>query len=200
MRNLPQTAEQFHTSERQLADDSVLCPLDWPMNEKSACSSSFRNTRRSFSERNNTNNDNESKLDLLCNYLTKHRIRLLLTFISLVFLSMFFVVIYRQFGWITFVTLLGITFIPFVLLFIYVKRLDYKEKENSKKMNLKPSETRRYVTINNHVFSTEVEMKNLSPITNEQSFQFNKSVPKRKSTKISIKLPPTTEKIIPENY
>lgn len=192
MRNLPQTAEQFHTSERQLAEDSALCPLEWPMNEKSSCSSSFRNARRSFSERDN-NNDNESKLDVLCNYFTKHRIRLLLTFISLVFLSMFFVVIYRQFGWITFVSILGITFIPFVLLFIYAKRLEYKEKENSKKIKLNPSGTRRYVTINNHVFSTEVEMKNLSPITNEQ-FLFNKSVPKRKSQKISIKLPPTTEK------
>ncbi|XP_075678938.1 uncharacterized protein LOC142645745 [Dermatophagoides pteronyssinus] len=158
MRNLPQTVESFksnhhHNDHGGYCDDgyssssynTIVCPRNWPMNEQKLSNYRVVNnntSRRSFSSKNDNNRmldniggggdnnrSNNNKLQQLCCYLAEHRARLLLTSISLVFLSIFLVVIYRQFGWIVFVSLIGIISVPFVLIFVYAKRMEFKDEE-----------------------------------------------------------------------
>ncbi|KAF7489858.1 hypothetical protein SSS_00541 [Sarcoptes scabiei] len=86
----------------------------------------------STSQRIRSTTINREKLSKFFNYLVEHRVRLVLTFISLIFFSLFLVVIYRQFGWITFAAVLGIISVPFVLIFFYAKHYSQKEREQQR--------------------------------------------------------------------
>lgn len=191
MRNLPQTVESFKSNihDHCCDDDSpynTVCPRDWPMNDQKSLPSNYRGVARRSCSLSSTAVDNNrgNKFNQLCCYLAEHRTRLLLTFISLVFLSIFLVVIYRQFGWIAFISLLCIVAIPFILIFIYAKRMEYKDDEQQlprncrmdqinarssssikRQQNDKTNELTVTTIKKPLIFNTEIEMEN---IANEQ--------------------------------
>jgi len=126
----------------------------------------------------------------ICASLVKHRVRLLLTFVSLVFLSLFLLVIYRQFGLVVFASTLSLIVVPGLAALIYAKRLKAKEQERARQRALNRSQSQRasqrqHKTV--QIYSTDVEM--CPPI------EMDPSGPKlqRKPTqqKITIQLPPT---------
>ncbi|KAH9417760.1 hypothetical protein DERP_011471 [Dermatophagoides pteronyssinus] len=217
MRNLPQTVESFksnhhHNDHGGYCDDgyssssynTIVCPRNWPMNEQKLSNYRVVNnntSRRSFSSKNDNNRmldniggggdnnrSNNNKLQQLCCYLAEHRARLLLTSISLVFLSIFLVVIYRQFGWIVFVSLIGIISVPFVLIFVYAKRMEFKDEEQPQPQQI-PSinqprsstttsssaikQTKNQSKTNPPIFNTKIEMEN---IANEQQQQLSSGI------------------------
>lgn len=191
MRNLPQTVTQVSyksDGQDQFSDDSpynTVCPQDWPLTNTDSIGRSHSNMAHSKKLRTVSEfspNSQPTPMNDICSYLAEHRVRLLFTFISLVFLALFLLVIYRQFGLIAFASILSFITVPVVFVLVYAYRLKCKEQHKAiqkanTQSNLKTSKSKQ------EVFSTDVE------IGETQSFQ--RTPRKTSQQKIKIQLPPT---------
>lgn len=192
MRNLPaslvvhQYNDETFKSDGRESEESIVCPSEWPMSAADlsrASSPASCLARTAHFERSNTmslkhghhhppsstGEPSSSSLKRpltynLCTYLVEHRARLLLSSVSLAFLALFLLVIYRQFGLIVFASTLGLIVGPGIVALAYARRLKAKEAEEARQRALnrsgsqKRGNTARRQSKTVHIFATDVEM------------------------------------------
>lgn len=187
MRNLPaslvvhQYDETFKSDGRE-SEESIVCPSEWPMSPADLSRSSPASclTRTGHFERNKTmslkhqphpSSTGEASSSAqkrptynLWTYLVAHRARLLLSSVSLAFLALFLLVIYRQFGLIVFASTLGLIVGPGVVALAYARRLKAREQEEARQKAVnragsqKRNNTVRRQSKSVQIFATDVEM------------------------------------------
>ncbi|KAH9388856.1 hypothetical protein TYRP_008203 [Tyrophagus putrescentiae] len=158
MRNLPaslvvnQYNDEMYKSDGRESEDSI-CPSEWPAGDLPRSTSPSCLGRSGAFERPtamNHHHQHQSALDEssnslkrptldLCAYLVAHRARLLLSSVSLAFLSLFLLVIYRQFGLIVFASTLGLIVGPGIIALTYARRLKAREQEEARQRALNRS-------------------------------------------------------------
>lgn len=187
MRNLPaslvvhQYNDETFKSDGRESEESIVCPSEWPMSPADlsrATSPASCLARTAHFERTNTmslkhahhpSSTGEASSQKrptynLWTYLLAHRARLLLSSVSLAFLALFLLVIYRQFGLIVFASTLGLIVGPGIVVLAYSRRLKAKEQEEARQRALnrsgsqKRNHTGRRQSKTVQIFATDVEM------------------------------------------
>lgn len=170
-----------------------------------------RYTASSPSSGENTSSYEGSLNEGIWTYLKEHRVRLVFSFISLIFLGIFFLVIYRRFSLPVFIATLSLVLGPAIFIIIYALRLkmgnhqkqsDDLTNANTLKNGLKTEERAVFTTqslikkgINNNGPNSPCTTIDMTPKgTGNVSGHHPNHKLERKTTqhKIKIQLPPST--------
>lgn len=154
MRNLPQTVGSLRQdgASNESSSFEAICPGggDWPLVPSSTLLDGKEGSRSELSSPNIPNSKYDhntrftsSKGDYICTYIVEHRVRLIFSLISLIFLGIFFLVIYRRFSFVVFIITLVVIVVPIFFALIYARRLKLKELEKQQQKELTRGSTIR---------------------------------------------------------